>query len=250
MKYFLLILGLFIVNTNTIFSQDLRLDNKMFVKRFIDYVKNNNKTAIANMVVYPLHRPFPIPDIKNQEEFVQRYNQIFDANLKELINNSTLERNWTEVGWRGISFNNGTMWLTTEGELYQINYTSQNETNLKKTLIEQDKKKLHHSLLPFKQPILLLKTKNYTIRIDEIDNQQFRYASWTKKQPISTKPDLMLYGGDLIVEQGSMGAYKYVFKNGEFVYECGINPLEDNNAYLLVYKGGQELLFEVAQIVK
>lgn len=52
MKYFLLILGLFIVNTNTIFSQDLRLDNKMFVKRFIDYVKNNNKTAIANMVVY------------------------------------------------------------------------------------------------------------------------------------------------------------------------------------------------------
>lgn len=60
-------------------------------------------------------------------------------------------------------------------------------------------------------------TKSYLIRIDELSNGKYRYASWKSGKKESTKPDLILTNGEIRME-GSGGNHTITFKKGEFSY--------------------------------
>lgn len=215
------------------------------VKPLVEAFKNNNKEAISNLILYPLHRERPIPPIKNKNEFIKRFSDIFDDKIIFEIVNSDLEKDWSTVGYRGIMLKNGLLWLNSAGKMIAINYHSDVENIIRKRLIENAKRKLHYSIRQYVQPILEWETDKYHIRIDALEDNQYRYVSWAINKIQSVKPDLVLLNGE-ITYQGSGGNHFYTFVNGKYQYKCDVNVLglTDTPGSLQVYKNGKLLFTE------
>lgn len=251
MKKILYSILVILLCVNNMLSQDLKPEYQKFIKSFIDNVKNNKKEAVAAMIRYPLSRENPIPSVKNKAEFLKRYDQIFDAVLKNEIIKSDPVKNWSEVGWRGIMLNQGTIWFETDGKLKSINYQSKAEEALKDKLIAAQKGKLHSSIANFKAPVYILETSKFKIRIDDLGKQNYRYASWSAKQAMSEKPDLVITNGEWIPD-GSGGNSHFNFKKGNFLYRCDINVLREKDAApasLVVFQNDKEIVNLPAKIV-
>jgi hypothetical protein len=232
-------------------AQDLKPEYQKFVKSFIANVKSNNKEGVAAFISFPLGREYPIPVVKNKADFIKRYDQIFDATLKKEILNSNPAKDWSEMGWRGIMLGQGDIWMDTDGKVITINYQSQAEKDLKNRLIAGEKGKLHLSIATFKAPVYVLETSKFRIRIDDLGNDNYRYASWSIKKPMSEKPDLIITNGKWISD-GSGGNSHYDFKKDAYLYQCYIIVLGTSDsppAQLTISQNGKEILNQNAKIV-
>ncbi|KQW96290.1 hypothetical protein [Flavobacterium sp. Root420] len=232
-------------------AQDLKQEYQKFVKSFISNVKSNNKEGVATFISFPLGREYPIPAVKNKADFIKRYDQIFDATLKKEIINSNPAKDWSEMGWRGIMLGQGDIWIDTTGKIITINYQSQVEKDLKNKLISSEKVKLHSSIATFKAPVYVLETSKFRIRIDDLGNDNYRYASWSIKKPMSEKPDLIITNGKWISD-GSGGNSHYDFKKGAYLYECYITVIGTSDsppALLTISQNDKEILNQDAKIV-
>lgn len=247
----LIYITLVIFSVTSVSGQELKKEYQKFIQTFIDNVKGDKKEAIANMVSYPLKRETPIPSIKNKMEFIKRYSEIFDAALKKEITSSKPDKDWSEVGWRGIMLNNGTIWIDTDGKLTSINYQSKFEKDLAAKLVSSQKKGVHSSIAKFKSPVCVLETSKFKIRIDDMGNDTYRYASWSVKQKMSEKPDLIIQNGKFIAD-GTGGNHSYEFKKGNYIYTCDIIVLGEKGsppARLVITQNGKEILSQNAKIV-
>ena len=56
-----------------------------WAKKILNLIAQNKPAELAKLVNYPLSRPNPIPDIKNQAEFIAYYPNLFDAKFKKMI---------------------------------------------------------------------------------------------------------------------------------------------------------------------
>lgn len=205
---------------------------------FINYVKAG-KEVLSEHIAYPLNRKYPVPPIANKEEFLRRYDEVFDEALLKMIIESDPAIDWNEMGWRGIMLNNGDVWIDEDGKLTAINYQSEIETQKKKEVIKADRENLHESLKKFDKPVCSIETENYKIRIDDLGDNKFRYASWEIGHSMSDKPDLIITNGFLQVD-GSMGNHFYAFSSGNHIYQCWIWAFDDKEpATLLIYKDAQ-----------
>ncbi|WP_281231307.1 hypothetical protein [Flavobacterium gelatinilyticum] len=250
MKY-LLYITLLICYSYNVTGQNLKPEYQKFIQSFITDIKADRKEAIASAVQYPLKRENPIPSVKNKADFIKRYSEIFDADLKKEIISSNIDKDWQEMGWRGIMLNSGTIWFDLDGKLTAVNYESKYEKDLKTKLILSQKKKLHSSIAVFKEPVYVLETSKFRIRIDDLGNNKYRYASWSVKKSMSEKPDLVIQNGKLIAD-GTAGNHQYEFKKGNYVYQCAIIILGEKDAAparLVIYQNGKEILMQDAKIV-
>jgi hypothetical protein len=232
-------------------AQDLKPEYQKFIKAFINNIKSNKKEAVANVIRYPLNREYPIPAIKNKADFIKKYDQIFDATLKNEIIKSNPAKDWSEVGWRGIMLNQGKLWIDTDGKIIAINYQSKFESDLKNKLIASEKNKLNPSIAKFKAPVTILETSKFRVRIDDLGNDNYRYASWSIKQKMSEKPDLIITNGKWIAD-GSGGNHSYEFKKGNYTYQCFIIVLGESDAppaRLIITQNEKEILNQDAKIV-
>ncbi|MCP4484232.1 MAG: hypothetical protein GY823_06690 [Flavobacteriaceae bacterium] len=203
-----------ILQTQISFAEESK--HAKVVKPLIEAFKVNDRSAISKMITYPLSRKVPLPSIKNESEFISRFDQVFDVNLVNTIVNSDPEKDWSAMGWRGI----------------------------RNKLINKQKKSLHKSVANFKKPILEWHTKSFHIRIDDVGNNNFRYASWSINKLTTEKPDLVLLNGKITFE-GSGGNHHYVFKNGEYVYRCYVSVIGNDTSppgNLDVFKSDETLL--------
>ncbi|WP_321287940.1 hypothetical protein [uncultured Sunxiuqinia sp.] len=231
-------------------SQELKKDNYETVKTFVDFIKNNEIDKIKTLITYPLRREYPLSDIDNEIEFEKRYTEIFDDSLKNMIISSNIDTDWSAVGWRGIMFNNGDLWLNYDSRLLSVNYQSGFEQDKRIELIKKDKTYIHESLKDFEEPILIIETKKFKIRIDKLYNAKYRYASWSIDSTMSEKPDLIINDGNWISE-GSGGNHRYEFINRNYKYDCIINILgaaDTPPAELVVYQDDKKILNEQGQI--
>jgi len=145
---------------------------------------------------------------------------------------------------------NGLLWLDYDGRLIGVNCQSKAERLKRNALIKAEKETLHESIRKFKDPIHILETSKYRIRIDDLGNGNYRYSSWSVKSKMSDKPDLILSDGKFIPE-GSGGNHKYEFKNADYIYECSIIVMGEEGsppALLTIYKGEKEILSQKAYI--
>ncbi|MBA6358082.1 hypothetical protein H4J53_19585, partial [Colwellia sp. BRX8-3] len=147
-----LILVLFILFTSTSFAVDKKYHEDISLIK--SAFKQQDKKAIATFISYPLGREFPIPAIKNEAELVNRFDEVFDKKFIELIANSDLDKDWSMMGWRGVMFSSGKLWLDSKNKIRAITYQSSKEKEIKASLIEKQKQTLHLSLRVYKKPIL------------------------------------------------------------------------------------------------
>ncbi|MCD0469392.1 hypothetical protein [Flavobacterium sp. JAS] len=246
-----LFLVLLIFCSGLIGAQDLKAEYQKLVKSFIDNIKSDNKGAIGDLIVYPLQREYPISDIVDKEGFVKRYAEVFDSNLKNEIITSNPEKDWSDMGLRGIMLNHGSIWIDIDGRLTAVNYQSKFETDLRNKLIASQKKELDSSIAFFQKPICILETSKFKIRIDNLGNNNYRYASWSIDKKMSEKPDLIICRGELVVE-GIGGNHQYEFKKDNYTYECAFIILGEKNsppAKLTIYQGGKAILKQDAKII-
>lgn len=252
MKFRILAVMLLVFNLS--FSQDDQLDShqKANIKALISLFQQQNIDKIANIVNFPLRREYPIPSIKNKQEFKQRFHEIFDKAIINTIAHSKVTQ-WSEVGWRGIMLDNGAIWIDDDGKnIVTVNYQSEFEKKQLKNLIAQDKEKLHVALKKFETPLYKITTKNYFIRIDRLSNEKYRYASWKAGSAESTKPDIILTNGEMDI-QGSGGNHVIIFTSGQYTYNVYRNIIgtEDSpDITLEVEKKGQVILTQDGTLIR
>jgi hypothetical protein len=221
------------------------------IKAIIALFKKKDIERISEKISYPLSREYPIPPIKDKEEFIKRFNEVFDQILIDKIVNSTSDQ-WTEAGWRGTMFDNGVLWMAnSDGIITTINYKSEFEENLVNKLIASEKENLHPSLKTFERPTYKIKTKKHLIRIDEVSDNKYRYASWKLSENESSKPDVILDQGELQIE-GSGGNHMITFINGNYTYKVFRNIIGEENSpdiTIEIEKDGQLILTEDGTLV-
>ncbi|WP_228446281.1 hypothetical protein [Chryseobacterium sp. 18068] len=91
MKFRLLLL--IVLVSKICFSQIEKIDtNKVAnINYVIDLFKQKNIEDISQNVNFPLRREYPIPEIKNREQFKQHFTEVFDEVLINNIANSKLK---------------------------------------------------------------------------------------------------------------------------------------------------------------
>lgn len=244
LNYILLCLSLFFTSNTFALEQKYHESVLPVIAAF----KTHDKTAIAAHIRYPLKRQYPLPDIKNEAEFINRFDEVFDEELVAVIGSSNINTDWDNVGWRGIMLNNGVMWVDTDGKVIAVNTQNTTEQAHAEKLIAQDKQSLHSSIKTFQKPILDWKTANYRVRIDDLGDGNFRYASWSIDKNPSDKPDIVLFHGE-IKFSGSGGNHSYTFENGRYSYVLHVTIIGCDTSslgWLEVYKNDKQLLFEGA----
>lgn len=228
--------------------EDYEIDS---IKNVIALFREKNIDKISSKIRFPLYRQYPIPPIKNKEEFKQRFSEVFDQVLIDKIANSKIEQ-WSKIGWRGIALDNGVLWMeNSDGIITSINYQSDFEKKLRNDLIIKEKENLHISLRTFESPTYKIKTKNYLIRIDEIANGNYRYASWKISKKESSKPDIIIDNGSLEF-QGSGGNHIFTFVSGKYIYKVYRNIIGEEDTpeiTLEVEKDGNTILIEDGNLI-
>jgi len=215
---------LFISGLTDSYSQLSKTEYEDVVEYFVDGIKHSNIDKLDSIISYPIERPYPIPPINNKQELKKRYSEIFDDSLTSVISNSNIKEDWTDMGWRGIMLNHGIVWLDYNGQFITTNYTSKKEKALQEKLIESEKDLLYSNLKEFKKPIHTLETEKFIVRIDLLENQKYRYASWSINADLSNKPDLVIKNGEWTAD-GSGGNHHFTFTNGEYSYVVYVNVL-------------------------
>jgi len=241
---------LLFLNLFALFGQDLKKEDQKVVSDFINCIRYQNVKELCKKISFPFEREYPIPEIKSKEEFFKRYNEIFDDSLIKMIVNSR-PADWSAMGWRGIMVLNGELWLDYDGRLIAVNYQSKFEKKEIVQLIKIEKSGLYESIKEFKQPICILETTNYRIRIDYLGDGNYRYVSWRMKSKMSDKPDIVIEKGEYIPD-GSGGNHRYEFKKADYIYECSIIDMGEEGsppALLTIYKGEKVILSQRANII-
>jgi len=227
-------------------SSSFAIDKKYHddISPIISAFKDLNKSDISTLIIYPLNRKSLVPPIKSREELIVRFDEIFDDKLIDLIANSNLDKDWSMMGWRGIMLSNGKLWLNSNGKIRSINYQTAKEKELKASLIEKQKQTLHSTISSYVEPMLEWKTTKFHIRIDDLGDSNYRYASWSIDKGTTDKPDLVLFRGKRVFE-GSGGNHHYSFTNGKYIYRCYVSLLGNSKSApgtLDVFKGKEHLL--------
>lgn len=221
------------------------------INNVIKLFKLNNVDKISDIISFPLDREYPIPSIKNKTEFKRRFSEVFDKILIDKIANSKIEQ-WSEMGWRGIMLDDGVVWMAnSDGIITAVNYQSDFEKKLMNELIAKEKAKLHISLKTFENPTYKIKTKTSLIRIDELKDYKYRYASWRIGADESTKPDLCIDNGELEFE-GSGGNHVITFIKENYTYKVYRNIIGEENSpdiTIEVEKDGNVILTDDGKLI-
>lgn len=79
-----------------------KVDYQTVILGFIDAVKKEKKQVITEQAVYPIPRAHPIANIVDKQDFLERYEEIFDTTFKTMIIRSHSKMDWQSVGAKGI----------------------------------------------------------------------------------------------------------------------------------------------------
>lgn len=214
----------------------------LLVQKFIDAVKTNDASAIAEFVSFPIKLDPPLPTIHDKQEFIANYDLLFDANSKRMITQSHAN-DWTQMGDKGIMFLSGLIWLNNDGKLIALNLKTPRQKQLATDIKKADLQTLHPTLKEFKRNLYKFKTSQGLGRIDELNansqtSHKFRFSFWNQGHDFAGPPDTVLNGSKTF--DGNGGNHYYEFKNDEDTYSFYVTLVGSDLAppyELRVYKG-------------
>lgn len=223
----------------------------------ITSIAEGDKKTFAGLVEYPIRRDYPLRDIENKEQMIEKFDLIFDAKFRDTLR--TMDSNsWEAVGWRGYMLCDGMLWG--DGLVEIINYSSPHEQQLRQKIIKAEIAALHPSLRGPWEPIdrFLLDDSNYEFaRIDmdtTPDGLGYRLTLFKKNADVGDKPAMTLYGS--LTMQGSICYETYEFGNNDVYgatyepdyYPEGEENIESFRPFILLTKpNGKETRLTIAK---
>ncbi len=234
-------------------SQEFTHAEKEVIQHFITTIQTENWAELSTMVHYPLRRLYPLPDVKNEEDFLERFDELFDTPFLELIAESVIDSAWAEVGWRGTMFNNGKLWLDTDGKLIRLNYQTEVEKTQQNELIEADRATLPISLRNYEYPVLSFDTDDLHVRIDKLNDGNYRYMSWIISSKLIDVNAYTISENGILENHGSGGNHSYSFTVDDLTFVIPIHVMAAESsppAEILIYQGENLLLTEAAVWLK
>ncbi len=253
---YIILLGFFLFDLSAM-AKPVDEIGASIVQNFIDVVKTDNAAQIARYVQYPMHRSNPIPQVVNEQDFIKRYEMIFDDELKKNIIESKVE-DWSKMGWRGIMLHNGLLWLDDEGKMIALNHTSIKEDEYAIEITKHEREKLYPALRQFYLNKYIFETEMGHGRIDDmaddlVDSEEiYRYTFWNKGRDISEKPDIIIDNGTVEYHGTANNTY-YIFKNGAYTYQFEVTYVGhiDTPPYaLVVLKDDKEIATYSATLLR
>lgn len=246
MKFFsiflLLILNFFVITyasraeNITADDKDIYSDDYKAAELVQNSLKKNNRKAVADLIDYPLVRELPLSAIKNSQEFLENWDDYFDAaNIKIILDSKA-----GQIGWRGVQLANGGIWFN-NGHIRSINLKTNKYKNKLLSAKKLESSTLYESAKGYDKIEFQCETKTLHIRTQYHGND-LRYFAWKKGDALSTKPQLEL-GSGIYDAQGSGGNHDLIFHNRDYTYKLEIVLLcgEDCNNYLTVLKNNKTI---------
>jgi len=173
------------------------------IASLIQVIKTGNRAQIVCLIKFPLQRDYPLKPIQNKQSCLKRFDEVFDNAFLEEITQCNLQDDWQEVGWRGIMFKNGSLWLDFDYKIIAVNHETSVSQRLKAKAIAQQKMRLPESLRDFDQPELEWKTSLYLVRVDR-KREDYRLAIRDVKSPSKI---LRTFHNGVFHFDGNMGSY-------------------------------------------
>lgn len=246
---------------------DCRHDDHVLeaVTRFMRTFRYGEREDLADHIRFPLQRGYPIPPIE-RDEFLSRYEEVFDKEVTTFISDSS-PKDW-RVDAYNVALRDRERSIGVSLEYYAVPGTvvrwitlSEHEWDererllqLRDTLRVIERSQLHESLHEYQSPVLEWKTASYRVRVDRLDNGEYRYAAWNSVEYHFEEPDLIIDGGrhyfasprpggvpwdtllcgaDATKLGGYAGGEVYGFANSQYLYEvdahdCWCHGPEDN----------------------
>lgn len=252
MKSVFILITILIATGTTVLGQKSEPNKEQIqsIQKVVNAFKKKDKSKIADLIYYPLRREYPLKDIKGKNDLIRHFDDIFDKKIIDSIAGSKIN-DWSTVGWRGITLDNGIIWIDDDGMIMAVNYQSTKEKQLLADAIRADKNQLPKSLQDFDKPLYLILTKDYKIRIDEESDGVYRYAAWKIKDQ-TKDPDIVMENG-VLAFQGSGGNHTITFKNSDYTYIVSINEVgtaDNPDAVLEVSNQGKSVLTEDGKVMR
>jgi hypothetical protein len=226
-------------------KEDINISEKLneiyqdFIRPVVEAFIRNDKDKIVNLIYYPLERQYPIPSINNKHEMVERFTQVFDENITNMIKDSSIANSWYDDNWYwcGITSDIGSISIgyysydhggAIYGKIFRITCQSLQEKEMRNNIINEMKNNLHESLKDFDEPVLLCETDNYIIRIDWLHDYDYncRLAVWNKGKKQNESPDIVLTNGERIPD-GSGGNHYFLFVRDNIQYIIYVDVMND-----------------------
>ena len=137
---------------------------EQLVDHFLHVFRSGDRTKIVRTIQYPLCRPYPLPNIVDPQQLLERYEEVFDETITALISDSELT-DWSDFGWRGIMLEHssatghlvtpscsrsdmgwrgsmpqlGVAWLDYDGRLIALHYASEREQAERDRLLRMER---------------------------------------------------------------------------------------------------------------
>lgn len=198
-------------------------------RSLIQLILTDNVKELSKRITYPLERQNPLPNINNAEEFIRKYPLLFDSAFKEMLrtydDSDVFEHNFI-YGLVGGKFT-GDIWMYEDGTIAGLNYSSSAEQAIRSKLKERLKAVMHSSVREWDENIISARSPKLLIRVDRIGDS-YRYACWSNGKTLSDQPDIIINNGK-VEQQGTMGGWKWIFKNAGWTYTIDDVELGDDD---------------------
>ena len=218
------------------------------VQSIINSFKSKDKEAIMNHMNFPeaiIGHNTESFIIKDRSEMLEYWDLIFDEPFVEAVGNSTFE-NWSQVGWRGVMYENGDIWTGKDGKII-LNYVSAKGKDLVRRLDVKYREAIHPSVSSYERNMIDAKTGEYRLRIDRLSDD-VRLSIWLFKDNINKKPFKVIYNGKEH-PVGTGGWYGASFYDGAIKYVYSEGGKYD--AVFSIYKDEKKVYFsEIESVTK
>ena len=115
--------------------------------------------------------------------------------------------------------------------------------------ISQQKLRLFPPLRDFYLPVVMFTTAKYIIRVDEMKDGSYRYASWKTNSDLSSKPDLVVNNGKEEVLGTLLKEHYYIFNNNGYTYSVVLGDSYGGYAPTISVMKGEKVLLEQSGVV-
>lgn len=220
------------------------------VQKFKDLLKTNNSQQIAKNIVYPFSLGRGVPNVQNEQEFIEKYDIILPEYLRQYFIDSAIEQWGSGQNLGGICLNDcPDAHLTDDGKIIRIK-DSEELKKYREEYIAKEKQTIYPSLKNYNYNLYTMETKNWLIRIDDMKGlyeayseyekqQHYRLALWKKGKTISDEPDIVIDRGYLWLPEEKNADYIYDFANENhfcrFISHT-IGPIDQPRYDITLYK--------------